>query len=310
MGKITAICVSDRKGISKTEAASAKLVKDFGIEGDAHAGSSRQVSLLSYERFDEFRRQNEGRADIVPGVFGENLLIEGFDLKALKTGTRFKCGDAVLELMQTGKKCHTGCAISKTAGKCIMPAEGVFARVIEGGVINKGDLIEVIYEPEGRNPYRACILTASDRSFRGEREDRSGPLIEKIIREHGYYVVSSSLLPDDEDGLAGELIRMCDENMPDVIFTTGGTGFSPRDHMPEATVRVCERNAPGIAEAIRAYSMTITPNAMLSRGVSVIRGNTLIINLPGSPKAVSECLGYILPPLEHGLGILRGELTD
>ena len=310
MGRIIAICTSEKKGTVKNEVDSAVLVKDHGVEGDAHAGSGRQVSLLSYERFMEFKDKSGDSVDINPGVFGENLLVEGFDFKKLKVGTRFKCNDAVLELMQIGKKCHTGCAISKITRACIMPVEGVFAKVIEGGTVNKGDEFSIVYEPSGNASYRACILTASDRSYRGEREDMSGPKIEEIIKERGYYVVSKALLPDDEDGLYKELVRMCDENSPDVIFTTGGTGFSPRDHMPEATRRAADKDAPGIAEAIRAYSLTITPNAMLSRGVSVIRGRTLIINLPGSPKAVTECLEYILPPLEHGLGILRGELTD
>ena len=310
MGKVIAVCISDKKGVSKNEVESAELIKDFGVKGDAHAGSGRQVSLLSYESFTEFRAKVNGSVDIVPGVFGENLLVEGFDLKNLKVGTRFKCGTAVLELMQIGKKCHTGCAISKTAGTCIMPLEGVFAKVIEGGTVNKNDEISIIYEPEGKAPYRAGILTASDRAYNGIREDLSGPKIAEIIEAHGYYTVSKVLLPDDEKVLSDALIKMCDELSPDVIFTTGGTGFSPRDHMPEATKKVADKDAPGIAEAIRAYSLKITPNAMLSRGVSVIRGKTLIINLPGSPKAVSECLEYILPPLEHGLGILRGEFTD
>jgi len=279
------------------------VIRNFGLEGDAHAGSPRQVSLLSYERFMEFKNANEGRVDVVPGVFGENLLVEGFDFKNMSLGSRFKCGDCILEMMQIGKTCHSGCEISKITGKCIMPVEGVFAKVIKSGVISAGD--EMVDAS-----YRAGVITASDRSFRGEREDLSGPKIAEIIGSRGYKVVARALLPDDEDGLAEALVKMCDEDRPDVIFTTGGTGFSVRDRMPEATLRVAERQAPGIAEAMRAYSMTITPNAMLSRAVSVIRGRTLIINMPGSPKAVAECLDVVLPALEHGLGILRGELGD
>lgn len=305
MGKVIAVCISERKGTVKNEVDSINIIKDYGLEGDAHAGSQRQVSLLSYEAFAEFKKLNEGRVDIAPGVFGENLLVEGFDLKNLPLGTRFKCGDVILELMQIGKKCHTGCEISKIAGKCIMPVEGVFARVIEGGTVKKGDGFEIV-----NKAFRAGIVVASDRAFNGEREDLSGPKIEQIITKQGYEVVSKVLLPDDEDGLSDALIMMCDERKLDVIFTSGGTGFSPRDHMPEATKRAAHRDAPGIAEAIRAYSLKITPNAMLSRGVSVIRNNTLIINLPGSPKAVEESLEYILPALGHGLGILRGDKLD
>ena len=305
MGKVIAVCISEKKGTVKTDVGNCRIIQDYGLENDAHAGSGRQVSLLSYEKFSEFKETNAGRVEIVPGVFGENLLVEGFDFKTLPIGTRFKCGDCILELMQIGKSCHTGCEISKIAGKCIMPVEGVFARVIEGGVVSNGDEFTMI-----SRPYRACILTASDRSFNGEREDLSGPCISKIIGEAGYEVISTSLCPDDEDVLADTLIKMCYELKPDVIFTTGGTGLSPRDHMPEATKKVAHRDVPGIAEYMRLKSMEITPNAMLSRGVSVIRDNTLIINLPGSPKAVSECLSFILPSLQHGLGLLRGDKMD
>lgn len=305
MGKVIAVCISEKKGTVKTDVGSCRIIQDYGLENDAHAGSGRQVSLLSYEKFSEFKESNAGRVEIVPGVFGENLLVEGFDFKTLPIGTRFKCGDCILELMQIGKRCHTGCEISKIAGKCIMPVEGVFARVIEGGVVSNGDEFTMIFRP-----YRACILTASDRSFNGEREDLSGPCIAKIIGEAGYEVISTSLCPDDEDVLVDTLIKMCDELKPDVVFTTGGTGLSPRDHMPEATKKVAHRDVPGIAEYMRLKSMEITPNAMLSRGVSVIRDNTLIINLPGSPKAVGECLSFILPSLYHGLGLLRGDKMD
>ena len=122
--------------------------------------------------------------------------------------------------------------------------------------------------------------------------------------------MGTELLPDDEEGLINVMTEICDIERPDVLFTTGGTGFSPRDRMPEATRRIAERDVPGIAEGIRAYSLTITPRAMLSRAVSVIRGGTLIVNLPGSPKAVEECLTYLMPVLEHGLGILRGEADE
>ncbi|MBR3532863.1 MAG: MOSC domain-containing protein [Clostridiales bacterium] len=305
MGKVIAVCISERKGTVKTPVKSAEIIKDFGLKGDAHAGLGRQVSLLSYEKFTEFRESAGGKVPIVPGVFGENLLVSGFDFKNIPLGTRLKCGDCVLELMQIGKTCHSGCEISKITGKCIMPAEGVFARVIEGGVISEGDELEIV-----NKAFRAGVLTSSDRAYNGEREDLSGPAIIDYLKSHGYDVATSSLMPDDGELLSDALVKMCDLIKVDVIFTTGGTGFSPRDVMPEATLRVADRNAPGIAESIRMNSLKYTPHAMLSRGVSVIRGNTLIINLPGSPKAVIECLDYILPVLSHGLGLLRGEKMD
>ncbi len=328
MGKVIAVCISEKKGTVKKNAGSCRLIEDFGLEKDAHAGSERQVSLLSAEEVSAFRDRSKGAVELPPGIFGENLLVEGFDFKSYPIGTRFRCGEVLLELTQIGKRCHSGCEIMQRTGECIMPKEGVFARVLHGGVIRCGDILSLegdedtgsrMSEKAGtealeseKNPsdsphFSAAVLTASDRSFRGEREDKSGPKIAEMLTAAGYKVVSMHLLPDDEDGLAKELLRIADQEKPDVIFTTGGTGFSKRDRMPEATKRVIQRETPGISEAIRMHSMEITPRAMLSRAVSGIRGETLIVNLPGSPKAVQECLEFLLPPLEHGLGILRGE---
>lgn len=306
MGKIIAICISKEKGTVKTDIRECEIIKDHGLKDDAHAGSARQVSLLSYDEVLRFKEQTGGKVDLPHGIFGENLLVEGFDFKSFPVGTRFICNDVILELTQIGKKCHTGCEISKIAGKCIMPTEGVFARVIKGGIIRTGDEMTVC-SVDNNDRLRASVLTASDRSFKGEREDKSGPLISEILKSKGYEVVSYDLLSDDEDLISERLKTICDELSPDVIFTTGGTGLSPRDHMPEATKKIADKDVPGISEAIRYHSLKITPNAMLSRAVSVIRGKTLIINLPGSPKAVSECLEIVLPPLDHGLRILRGE---
>lgn len=157
---------------------------------------------------------------------------------------------------------------------------------------------------------RAAIITASDSGYRGEREDLSGPAIREILEREGYEVISMDILPDDQVMLAGKLQEIADSEKAELILTTGGTGFSERDVTPEATEEVIERKVPGIPEAIRAYSMTITKRAMLSRATAGIRGKTLIINLPGSPKAVRESLEYIIDALAHGLEILSGEARD
>ncbi|MEG2871598.1 MAG: MogA/MoaB family molybdenum cofactor biosynthesis protein [Clostridium sp.] len=153
---------------------------------------------------------------------------------------------------------------------------------------------------------RVAVITSSDSGFAGKREDLSGPVVRECSDAAEYEVVSTCILPDDREQLEKELCRICDEGLADLILTTGGTGFSPRDVMPEATLAVTERHVPGIPEAMRAYSAQFTKRAMLSRAAAGIRKNTLIVNLPGSPKAVRECLEYILPELHHGMEILLG----
>ena len=142
MGVIKGICISEKLGTAKHEIEEAILAKDWGIQGDAHAGHwHRQVSLLSYEKIEEFRKKG---ADIELGAFGENLIVSGYDFRNLAVGTRFQCGEAVLEMTQIGKECHSHCEIYKRMGECIMPREGVFAIVLHGGTIRKGDLLERI----------------------------------------------------------------------------------------------------------------------------------------------------------------------
>ena len=154
------------------------------------------------------------------------------------------------------------------------------------------------------------VITASDKGSRGERVDESGKVIIDILESKGYTVERYVILPDDEEALEREMTYMSDELRVNLILTTGGTGFSKRDVTPEATKKVIKREASGIAEAIRYYSLQITKRAMLSRGVSGIRGETLIINLPGSPKAVRESLGYIIDSVHHGLEILLGKTSE
>ncbi|MDR1603336.1 MAG: MogA/MoaB family molybdenum cofactor biosynthesis protein [Gracilibacteraceae bacterium] len=151
------------------------------------------------------------------------------------------------------------------------------------------------------------IITASDKGAAGEREDKSGAAVAELAAGMGWAVRAADIVPDEPEALRAKMIYQADTLGLDIIFTTGGTGFSPRDITPEATLAVVERLAPGIPEAMRLESMKITPRAMLSRAVAGIRGRTLIINLPGSPKAVRECLGAVLPALAHGVEILTGK---
>ena len=158
--------------------------------------------------------------------------------------------------------------------------------------------------------FKVAVITSSDSGYAGQREDKSGPVIVDFVTKAGFEVVHTILLPDDKDMLKTEMARICDEKIADLILTTGGTGFSPRDVMPEATEEIAHKDVPGIPEAMRYFSLQITGRAMLSRAAAAIRERTLIVNMPGSPKAVTECLEYILPHLTHGLEILTEQTSN
>lgn len=158
--------------------------------------------------------------------------------------------------------------------------------------------------------FKVAVITSSDSGYAGQREDKSGPVIVDFVKNAGFEVVHTILLPDDKIMLEIEMARICDENVADLILTTGGTGFSPRDVMPEATKAISHKDVPGIPEAMRYFSLQITGRAMLSRAAAGIRNKTLIVNMPGSPKAVAECLEYILPHLTHGLEILTERTSN
>ena len=307
MGIVKAVCISEKKGVAKRDVKSASFISDRGIENDAHSGEGlRQVSLLSYEKIENFKRLG---ANVSYGDFGENLVVEYIDFCKLPIGTILECNEVVLEITQIGKECHSPCQIHHNMGDCIMPREGAFAIVKNGGVISVGDVMGINVQSV-TSKFRAAVVTLSDKGAKGEREDESGPLIASVLEEFGYIIDRRQMLPDNRDLIEAALIDLADERCVDLIVTTGGTGFARRDITPEATMAVAERVAPGIAESIRAHSMQLTNRAMLSRGVAVIRGGTIIVNLPGSPKAVRESLEYILPELAHGIEILRGDATD
>ena len=158
--------------------------------------------------------------------------------------------------------------------------------------------------------FKAAVVTVSDRCSRGERADEGGPLVAQILKDAGYDVVKTVLVPDDKDAIALVLSEIADHGEADLVATTGGTGFAPRDITPEATLAVCQRLCPGIPEAMRAESLKTTPRAMLSRAQAGIRESTLIINLPGSPRAAKENLEAVISSLDHGLTMLQGESAD
>ena len=304
MGEIRALCISEKRGTEKQATDRAFFITEYGIDGDAHAGDwHRQVSLLGLGEIEDFRARG---ADVAFGAFGENVVAEGFRFKELPVGTRLRVGQVFLEITQIGKKCHSHCEIFHRVGDCIMPREGVFARVLHGGWVTVGDTLEITTE---KIPLDAAVITASDKGSRGEREDASGAAIREILTAEGYDVAGYSIVPDEREELEREMTLWSDRGVG-LILTTGGTGFSVRDVTPEATRAVIDREAPGIAEAMRALSMKVTPRAMLSRATAGLRKRSLSVNLPGSENAVRECLGFILPQLQHGIEILRGDAGE
>ena len=309
MSRVEALCVSDRKGAQKRPVPRGRFVEGSGIETDAHAGPwHRQVSVLAFEDVQAVRKT---LGDVDFGDFAENVVVSGLDLGRLGLGSTLRLGrDVVLRITQIGKDCHTPCRIGQLTGDCIMPRLGLFARVVAGGEVRTGDPAEVV-EAVGREVFQAVVLTISDRCSRGEATDTAGPATATLLGEQLHaHIYAAEIIPDEQAQIAGRLRHYCDGHSIDLVVTVGGTGFSPRDVTPEATREVLGRLTPGLDEAMRAESLRKTAHAILSRGVSGIRGRTLVINLPGSKPAAVENLQAVLPALAHGLAKLRGDPAD
>jgi molybdopterin adenylyltransferase len=309
-GKLEAICLSEKKGIRKTACATAQLVANHGIEGDAHAGPwHRQVSLLAAEDIAGMR--TKGLPDLKDGDFAENLVVSSIALDTLGLGSRLRIGPhAELSISQRGKVCHHRCAIFHQTGDCIMPRRGLFARVITAGTISPGDAVEVV-EVVTPDRIQAVVLTISDRCSRGEATDTAGPAVVKRLREVlDAHIYTTRILPDEQTQIAEALQHYANGHTIDLVIAVGGTGFSPRDVTPEAVRAVAQRLTPGLDEAMRNASAAITPQAMLSRATSGILNSTLLVSLPGSERAAVQNIDAILPALAHGLAKLRGDPDD
>lgn len=302
--KILSVNTSADKGTIKEPAGEITL-NHLGVMNDAHAGAwHRQVSLLGKESIDRFSRE-AGRS-IAFGEFAENLTTEGIELVKTSPLDRFVGQHVELEVTQIGKECHgTSCAIFREVGHCVMPKEGIFARVIRQGSLRPGDVLE--YVPR---VLRFQVVTLSDRASKGQYEDRSGPRIVEILQRHfegkpRQIKVSHSVIPDDTSSLQVLIERTVYDEV-DVIITTGGTGIGPRDITVETIGPMLDKEIPGIMEMIRVKYGQKKPNALLSRGVAGLMGGTLIYTLPGSVRAVNEYMEEILKTLEHLIYMRHG----
>jgi molybdopterin adenylyltransferase len=307
-GKLVAVCASDQKHVAKEEIAGAVAREGHGLEGDAHAGPGhRQVSLIDSFQIGAVR---EKVGELKHGAFGENFVVEGIDLRQVGRGSILRLGKEVaVEVSQIGKICHDRCAIYSQVGECPMSSEGIFGRVLSGGKVAKGDPVAV-EKLVGRQVPQCAVVVVSDRCHRGEAVDTAGELLGKILGDHGFNVLEKVIVPDEKDLIASALVRLSDERGADLVFTAGGTGMAPRDVTPEATRGVIHRDVPGLSEALRMAKMAGSPRSILSRGVSGIRGRTLIVNMPGSEKGVRESIEVLLPVLDHAVETLRGSVKD
>ncbi|MDR2018785.1 MAG: MOSC domain-containing protein [Syntrophobacterales bacterium] len=301
-GKVVSVNVSDNKGEKKHNIGQCKVIRAFGLENDAHGGfMHRQISLLSAESIEKMRTKG---VHVGAGDFAENLTVEGIDLPALPIGTTLRIGESLfVRVTQIGKECHSRCAIFQQVGDCVMPREGIFVEVLNDGTVSVGDEIEVVMG------LRAHIITVSDKGSAGHRVDRSGPEIRKIL-EKTFEVTGITIIPDEVSVIAQTIIEQIDEKGVDVVVTTGGTGVSKRDVTPEATRSVIDRELPGFAEVMRMESYKITPHSIISRAICGIRRESIIINLPGSPKAATECLTFVLGAIPHALSKIKGDQSD
>ncbi len=295
--KILSVNISEKKGIVKVPVKNIKI-NELGVLGDAHAGEwHRQISLLGLESIDRFRSTT--KREINFGDFAENITTQGIELVNTKPGDLFIGNGVELEVTQIGKSCHgDGCAIYREVGNCVMPKEGIFCRVLKNGNLKAGD--ELTFYPK---IYKVQVLTLSDRVSNGVYEDKSGPEVINLVKEFfesisWQHTIDYGVIPDDENMLRVHLEKAKDLNY-DLLITTGGTGIGPRDITPDIVKQVMDKEIPGIMEMIRMKYGAEKPNALLSRGVAGLMGNTFVYTLPGSVKAVKEYMTEIVKTQKH-----------
>lgn len=301
---IVSVNISEKKGTIKKPVDFIKLDK-LGVKKDAHAGDwHRQVSLLGKESILSFEKEIKRKIEY--GEFAENITTEGIVLYNTSPLDKIFIGDIELEVTQIGKKCHgDDCAIYREVGRCVMPKEGIFARVINGGEVKAGDGAHYIPKT-----YKVSVITLSDRAHKGIYKDRSGPRIIELLKNFFndnslFFEIEHSIIPDDPEQLEALLVDAVNKES-DFIFTTGGTGIGQRDFTPDIVTSMLDKEIPGIMEMIRMKYGQNKPNAYLSRSVAGVIDKTLVYTLPGSVKAVNEYMDEILKTSLHLVYMLHG----
>ncbi len=301
--KVLSVNISEKKGTIKKPVNSINLT-NVGVEGDAHSGPwNRMLSLLAAESIEKFAK--EANRKIQYGEFAENISTLGLKLHESKPFDKFYNDNVELEVTQIGKKCHgTNCQIFQEVGNCVMPKEGIFARVLKQGEVKAGD--ELIYKPR---VIKTKVITLSDRAFKGIYKDKSGKIIEQRVKDFWdnngrLSEIDYTLIPDNEEKLK-EVINDAVNSNFDFIFTTGGTGIGPKDITPDVVKPMFDKEIPGIMDLIRMKYGAEKPAALISRSVAGLINQSLVYCLPGSTKAVNEYMDEILKTLEHSLYMIH-----
>ncbi len=299
---VVSVNISEKKGVVKSPVPSIELTI-LGVQNDAHSGKwHRQVSLLGTESFDKFEKQ-AGRK-LAYGEFAENITTSGIVLYQTRPLDRFIIGDTELEVTQIGKSCHgDGCAIYREVGNCVMPKEGIFCRVLKTGTIKAGDKVQYI-----PRVFKISVVTLSDRASAGEYPDKSGPAVVNILSDffnslNWKVEIDRVVIPDSPKDLKEIIDNL---NGIDMLFTTGGTGISPRDITVDVIEPLLDKKIPGIMELIRVKYGTEKSAALLSRGVAGVIGSSMVYTLPGSVRAVEEYLYEITKIIKHSIYMLHG----
>lgn len=297
-GSVVAVSVSPEKGGPKSNVSSANVIKGEGLEDDAHAGTeNRHVSILC---MDSMQRARANGYSVFSGDFAENLTIDTLVHTDFEVNDLLQIDDVLLRVSQLGKKCHSGCAIFKKIGDCVMPREGIFAVVLRGGTIKEGSHATLC------KSLGTAIVVVSDSTAAGIREDTSGPALEEMLPSIPARLIEKTAVPDDVGQVTSVLEKLTERQDIQLILTTGGTGLGPRDVTPESTRMVLQKELPGIPEAMRALGMKKTKRAILSRGTAGSANGSLIVNLPGSRKGATESLEAVSNVLHHACCMIAG----